>query len=293
MSRVIAIVIALIAGVLTGEFLSRKAETHKFAGRIFGRGDLVAMFHCRGIFDREMIADEVLHVSARPERVNNAELKRARFALRGQFGDDRHFATALRANGMWRWQLCEMVADCFRGQEWMGKKIAAQIYVSSDEARRYFDQHQTDFAQPLRLRPGHIFLAAPQGSDVIETKRAAMEEMMARLEAGEDFASLAAELSEDEATKSRGGDLGFLASDRVPPEFWGAIENLPANGSVAFVRSHLGFHAVQMLEVRPARTMTFEEARPEIQQILAGEKRRAAVAQLRNQLAQEAVLVSQ
>lgn len=293
MSRVVAIVIALVAGVLTGEFLSRRAETHKFAGRIFGRGDLVAMFHRRGIFDREMIAGEVLQVAARQERVNNTELKRAMFALRGQFGDDRNFATALRVNGMWRRQLREMVADCFRGQEWMEKKIASQIYVSSDETRRYFDQHQTDFAQPLRLRPRHIFLAAPQDSDVIETKRAAMEEIVARLEASEDFASLTAELSEDEATKSHGGDLGFLARDRAPLEFWSAIENLPVNGPVARVQSHLGFHAVQILEVRPARTMTFEEARPEIQQILAGEKRRAAVAQLRSQLAQEAVLVSQ
>jgi hypothetical protein len=293
MSRIVTMVIALVAGVLTGELLSRKAETHKLAGRIFGRGDLVAMFHHRGIFDREMIADEVLHVSARPERVNNTELKRAMFALRGQFGDDRHVATALRAKGMWRWQLREMVADSFRGQEWIEKKIASQIYVSSDEARRYFDQHQPDFAQPLRLRPRHIFLAAPQGSDVIETKRAAMEEIMARLEAGEDFASLATELSEDEATKSRGGDLGFLARDRMPLEFWSAIENLPVNGPVARVQSHLGFHAVQMLEGRPARTMTFEEARPEIQQILAGEKRRAAVAQLPSQLAQQAMLVSQ
>jgi parvulin-like peptidyl-prolyl isomerase len=65
------------------------------------------------------------------------------------------------------------------------------------------------------------------------------------------------------------------------------------NGPVARVQSHLGFHAVQILEGRPARTMTFEEARPEIQQILAGEKRRAAVAQLRSQLAQQAMLVSQ
>lgn len=293
MSRFVAILVALVVGVFTGEFLSRKAEAHKLAGQIFGRGDLEAMFRRSGIFDREMIADVVLQVSAGPEHLDNTELKRAMFALRGQFGGNRNFTTALRANGMWGWQLREMVADNFRGQEWLEKKIASQIYVSSDEARRYFDQHQTDFAQPLRLRPRHIFLAAPQGSDVIEGKRAAMEEIVARLNAGEDFASLAAEVSEDEATRFNGGDLGFLGRDRVPLEFWSAIENLPVNGPVARVQSHLGFHAGQILEVRPARTMTFEEARPEIRQILAGEKRRAAVAQLHDQLAQQAVLVSQ
>ncbi len=285
--------VALTAGALAGEFLSKIAGAHKFAGWTFRRGDLVAMFHHRGIFDRELVADEVLQVSAAHEWVKKGELDRALFALRGQFDGDRKFAAALRANGIWRWQVRKMIADVFRGQEWLEERIALQIHVSSDEARGYFDQYQPDFIQPARLRARHIFLAAPQGSDVIETKRAAMQEIMARLQQGEDFASLAAELSEDEATKARGGDLGFFAGDRVPPEFWSAIEDLPANGPVTLVQSHLGFHAVQVLETRPPRVITFEEARPEIEQLLADDKRAAAVAEMRDQLAREALLVSE
>jgi PPIC-type PPIASE domain len=285
------VVIALAAGALSGEFLSEKPETHRIAGWIFRRGDLVAMFHHRGIFERERIADEVLQVSSGHGRADKGELERAMVALRGQFDGDRNFAAALRRNGAGRWQLREMMAGTLRGEAWIEQKLALPGPVDQDKARNYFQGHQAEFAQPLRIRPWHIFLAAPQGSDVIEAKRATMEELMRRLQSGEDFASLAAAVSEDEATKSRGGDLGFLASNRVPEEFWEAIENLPVNGPVTLVQSHLGFHAVQILEKRPARAMTFEEARPEIEQRLDGEKRRAAVARLQAQLERAAVLV--
>jgi foldase protein PrsA len=290
---IVLAVVALAAGGVAGEFLSKTVGVHKFVGWVFRRGDLVAMFHQRGIFDRERIADEVLQVSAAHERVKKDELERALFDVRGQFDGDRKFAAALRANGIWRWQVREMIGDVFRGEEWLEERIAPQIRVSSDEAHGYFDQHQPDFIQPARLRVRHIFLAAPQGSDVIEIKREAMQKIMARLQQDEDFASLAAEMSEDEATKSRGGDLGFFASDRVPPEFWSAIENLSVNGPVTLVQSHLGFHAVQVLDTRPPRVMTFEEARPEIEQFVADEKRSAAVAEIRDQLAREALLVSE
>jgi hypothetical protein len=290
-TTVLLALLALVAGAATGEFLSRTALAHRWIGRLLGRGELVALLRNRGIFDSDMIADEVLRYWDANVRLNKGELDRVMFALRGEFGSEKNFSGALRANRIWGWQLREMVTDVFRGEEWIEEKIASHTSGSRAETQRYFDQHPAEFALPLRLRPRHIFLAAPEGSEIIETKRAAMQEIMTRLQAGEDFASLAAAVSEDEATKSRGGDLGFLSSDRVPAEFWSAIENLPVNGQPTLVQSHLGFHAVQILEARPGRMMTLEEARPEIEQLLAAEKRRVAVRQVREELARQARLV--
>ena len=289
---IVLAMIGLLSGALTGEWLSRRESVHQLAGRIFGRGELVALVGRRGVFDQRLIADEVLRVSAAHTPMKKGEIEHALIALRGQFGDEGSFAAALHANGIWRWQWPRMVAEALRGARWLDEKIARESTVSFDESRYYFDEHQADFVQPLRLRPRHIFLAAPQGSENMEEKRAAMQEIMGRLANGEDFAALAAELSEDEASKSRGGDLGFLASNRVPLEFWNAIEGLPVNGPAAFVQSHLGFHAVQILDVRLPRSMSFEEARPEIEQLMAAQKRRLAAQNMRQQLARQAILVS-
>ncbi len=274
--------VALVAGALTGEFLLRMPALHRFLGRICGRGELVAMVHHRGVFEGDVIEQEVLRVSAPNAPVDEQQLTRAMFALRGEFGDERNFAGALRSNGMWKWQLRRMVTDVFRGEEWIENRLAGQTNVSDREARRYFKEHPTDFAQPLRICARHIFLAAPQGSKTVEAKRAAMQQIVVRLNRGEEFAALAAAVSEDDATKSRGGNLGFVAAKRVPAEFWSTLEMLPVNAPAALVESHLGFHAVQVLDVRPPRTMSFEEARPDIDRLLAGRKRREAVQALRD-----------
>ncbi len=293
MNRTVVLVcIALVAGALTGEWLSKRPSTHRIIGRVFQRGQLVAMIGHSGVFDDEPMAEGVLGVTARNARLNGSEVERAMFALGGQFGDARHFGAALRSSGIWKWQMRRMMADLLRGEEWIENALREQTVVSEKEARHYFEQHPADFTQPMRIRARHIFLAAPEGSVNAEEKRAAMEEIVARLDRGEDFVALAAAISEDEATKSRGGDLGFVAADRVPPEFWGALEAQPMNATPAFAQSHLGFHAVQVLDIRSARAMTFEEAQPEITQLMAGRKRREVVPTIRDQLTRKAMLVT-
>src|SRR5207244_11524112 len=133
---------------------------------------------------------------------------------------------------------------------------------------------QEEFSQPKRIRARHIFLAAPEGSaaELMEAKRRAMQDIVTRLDHGEDFAELAAAVSEDEATKTRGGDLGFFAADRVPAEFYAAAEKLPFNTPPRFVQSHLGFHALQVTDMHPARPLTLAEATPEIIALIPAER---------------------
>jgi hypothetical protein len=57
------------------------------------------------------------------------------------------------------------------------------------------------------------------------------------------------------------------------------------------LQSHLGFHALQVTEVHPARPLTLAEARPEILILIAAEKRRRVVAALKSELVQGTRLV--
>ena len=284
------VAVAVLIGAMLGELISKTPATHRLLGRILGRGELIGMVNGRGIFDGENAAEQVLRASSGSASVDAGELDRAMSALRGQFGDEGSFVTALRKDGFWRWQMREVVADVVRAERWIEAKVAPVAIVSREEAARYFEAHGSEFVRPVRIRLRHIFLAAPTGSAVIEQKRVSMQEIVSRLQRGEEFNALAHEASEDEASKMHGGDLGWVAADRLPAEFWSAIVSLPVNGPPAFVQSHLGFHAVQVLETRPLRAMSFEEAQPEIEQLLANQKRRAAVEQLRAELSQRAAL---
>jgi len=159
-----------------------------------------------------------LQTAAQNLRGNRIELERDLAALQSQFPDSAKFHSALRASGISEGALKRMLLSSLHGEQWLENQIRVRSSVSREEARQYSTTHRAKFVEPLRLRARPIFLAAPESSapELIESKRRAGQGLVARLRRGEDFVQLTAEISEDEATKNRGGDLGFLAADWIP-----------------------------------------------------------------------------
>ncbi len=315
-------VLALFVGTGAGSWIVRYPAIHRLTGRIFHRGDLVALVERRGIFEADIVAlaqqkqycsgttgelDPATKIALRDELIANEALATAAgkspdsdvagevAVLKNQFGDDTQFHAALQRSGIADWQLRRLLAETIGGERWIENQIASRVGVFDPEVQQYFQDHEAQFTQPVRIRVRHIFLAAPEGSptELTEAKDRQMLDIAARLGQGGDFGEIAATVSEDEASKKNGGDLGFFAADRVPAEFFNAAAELPPNGPPRFLHSHLGFHALQVTDIHPARLLTLTESLPEIKALLGAEKRRAAVVALQSELAHSAQFVVQ
>lgn len=322
MKNIVLALIAFALGLVTGNWAVCSPAVHRLAGQAFHRGELVALVGQRGIFETDVQAraeqkrycsgmteslDPTEKIALRDEIIANESLckiaeKAADSDVTGeiaviehQFSDERQFRVALRRSGVAPSQLARLLAETIGGERWIEKQIASRLSVSDAEVEQYFQQHEGQFTQPLRIRARHIFLAAPEASapEITEKKDRQMLDIAARLGQGEDFSELAATLSEDEASKKNGGDLGFFAAGRVPAEFFESAAELQPNGQPRFLHSHLGFHALQVTDVHPARLLTLKEATTEIRALLAAEKRRNSVVALKTQLAHSAVFVVQ
>lgn len=82
---------------------------------------------------------------------------------------------------------------------------------------------------------------------LVETEEQA-QEVIGRLEAGEDFAELAGELSIDPGSASRGGDLGFVARGTFVEPVDEAIFSLPIGQISLPIESDFGWHVIEVLE---------------------------------------------
>jgi hypothetical protein len=282
----ILIAVAGLAGVICSELLCRWAVFRGAAGHLFGRGRLIAIANGTGLYERdlngnevftasELVAAENLRRAARNEQTDARKIDRELSLLRAQFGSEKAFVRGLGLSGLSRLSLREKIADQSRSLQWIEKQIPGETTATDQECRKFYEAHRELFAQPVRFRASHLFLAAPNETppEVVDSKQKAIEALALRLAHGESMAQLAAETSEDEATKSRGGDLGFFSASRMPPEFFAEVQKLRAGETSKPFRSHLGFHIVQVTEIKAARPLGFEEARGEIALVIVNERR--------------------
>ena len=229
-----------------------------------------------------LISDSAVRCLAADEKISKVEVDSELKLLREQFRDEKTWRAALRASGFSVGSLRWNIVEDLHAREWIEQRMISQSDATEDECRNFYDTHRQNFSQRARFRASHLFLAAPPETpaEVVESKEKVINALADRIRRGEKLGELAAAASEDEATKTRGGDLGFFSESRMPPDFLSAIVKMRVGEISQPIRTRLGFHIVQLIDFKPSRQMTFEEVRSEIRLAIENEKRRAALQSL-------------
>jgi peptidyl-prolyl cis-trans isomerase D len=144
-----------------------------------------------------------------------------------------------------------------------------------ERVRRFYDEHPERFHVPEKVRARHVLVRTDKDADdakVAEAKTR-IEAALARIKAGEDFAKVAAEVSEDPGSKDRGGDLGLFPRGQMVPAFEEVAFGLKDGDTSDVVRTDFGFHVIRTEAREPAKDRSFEEAQREIAEELAGADR--------------------
>ena len=111
------------------------------------------------------------------------------------------------------------------------------------------DLREATASAEKETRARHILLRVAPGQDP-EPVRAALLSARQRLEAGEDFAAVAAELSDDPGSKGNGGELPWFRTGEMVPQFEDVANRIPVGLVSEPFRSNFGWHLLEVLERR-------------------------------------------
>ena len=207
----------------------------------------------RGVLE-DLIALRLLkqEVARRQLTATDAELAEAMKGMRQQFPTEAAFKQALIAQKMTLEQLREETRTQVLVSKMLQQEVGSQIAVKPTDISGFYEKNPDKFQQPEAVHASHVLITVPEGAAPAAraAARAKAENVLKQARAGVDFAKLARTYSDD-ASKGRGGDLGFFPKGQMVPAFEAAAFALAPNQVSDLVESPFGFHVIKVIEKRP------------------------------------------
>lgn len=147
-----------------------------------------------------------------------------------------------------------------------------KVDVSDEEVKKFYDSKPAQLEEPEMVRASHILLSTKDPADPNpnmgarrdlpedqkRARRKQMEDILKRAKAGEDFAKLASQYSDDPGSKDRGGEYIFPRG-QMAPEFETAAFSLNTNQISDIVTTVFGYHIIKLNEKMPARSAALDD----------------------------------
>jgi peptidyl-prolyl cis-trans isomerase C len=226
-----------------------------------------------------LIAQRLLLQDARAQGItaSDEEVKTQVADLKARLGEE-GFKKALDGEKMTEQDLMAELRENSIVKKYLESRVKPAP-VTDQASKAFYDENQQQMKRPEQAHLRHILVRVPEGATEEQKQQARQkaEGLLARVKAGEDFAKLAQENSDDPGSKVRGGDLSWVTPGQTVEPFEKAAFALKPNGVSPVVESRFGFHIIQMLEHRPPGVVPFEQVKDRIGAVLKDKQTSEAV----------------
>lgn len=240
----------------------------------------------------EMVDRIVVRQALSPEQAAEVagQVQERLAGIKQQFPDEEAYRKALEGEGLSEDEIREDVAFRASIQALLPKESTS---ASLEEAKAFYDSNPELWKSPEQVRARHVLVRAEPNASIEQTNasKKTADAARARVAKGEDFGKVASEVSEDPGSKSQGGELPPFGRGQMVPEFEkAAFETAPGKMSPVF-KTDYGYHFLQVLEKKAARTVGFDEVSGRILQAVGQQKDAEAARKLVAELKQKGGVV--
>ncbi len=173
-------------------------------------------------------------------------------------------------------------------REYMGVQIKDKLHVSLPEMTKYYDENREKFRRPAEVVWREVEVDIRKCASRAEA-RARADEILARIQKGDDFARLAKAVSHGPTAKD-GGHWKTAPGSSSNPDINAALANLAAGQNSGVIEAPGSFHIVHVDSKREAGIAPFYEVQDQIKEDLTVEKGNRAAEDLLNTLRSKTVV---
>jgi parvulin-like peptidyl-prolyl isomerase len=164
----------------------------------------------------------------------------------------------------------ELIVDQSLARE-LEEDIRKGIKVSDADTKKYYDEHQNKYGARPRVFARQIMLTTePEAKSVAD-----------KIKKGGNFEDLAKQLSKDQETAPKGGDIGLVTPGKLDPALEKAVFSLKEGETSPIVKTAKGFYILKAERVASSKEKSYEEMKKSIENLIMREKVNKAVSDLK------------
>ncbi len=174
------------------------------------------------------------------------------------------------------------IADNLIIQELIKEEVMDKVKVSDADIEKYYKDNKQEFVQPEKVKVYLIQFKIKENATAEEknAQKKKATETLKRLKKGEDFETVAKEVSEDERTKNSGGNTGFFSKGKRSNTYGAKVEDAAFSlkeGTISdIIEENNGYYIIKVAEKKPEKEETLEEAKSKIERRLQQEQQKKA-----------------
>ena len=146
--------------------------------------------------------------------------------------------------------------------------LVGQASVTDEEVEAYYDNNHSDYQRAERRKVAHILV---QG--LTEESENKAQTLLDEINAGADFATLAAENSDDTFSASNNGELDWFEAGVMDPAFDSASFALSKASPISkLVKSSFGYHIIKLIDVEESAALPLADVKERVEAALLKQK---------------------
>ena len=208
--------------------------------------------------------------------------------------DEAKFQQALAQEGMSMDDLRRQLERQMVIEQVQRQEVGSKLTITEEEARQYYARHPEDFTDPAAVTLREIFVEVPSTEGNVNAARdqegqKKIADARARVLKGDDFAKVAAEMS-DSPSKANGGIIGPFAHSEMSPQLQQMVDKMKPGEITQAIRTPRGYQIFKLESVKVQALQPFESVRDLISEKVAGARTQIEMRKFLSRLRTQAII---